>query len=1100
MQQLFADPRWYLGTTLNERIESPRAVGGGPAGSNLDMAMRRLVSWRAQEPFADDAHFRQRLRASSTSETEILQVLGDSPESIRDRFGTPPEWLKDLRSAFCGNEPGEPFDQDLKVNPLYRIASPLVSRALGRLREEVLSLRAQYTDAPFDPDVVRIFHAGLALAIVPILARAAILELNIARLEGRLVGETPEARFDDFVESMSHADTALRFFADYPLLARLLVECVNRWCRVSAEFLRRLAVDWPAIRRHFSPDADPGQLVKADTGVGDQHNDGHAVVIATFASGFRLVYKPRSLAADRHFQEFLGWLNDRGLEPALRTLKVLECAGYGWTEFISQEGCGSAAAVERFYRRVGAYLAIFHILAGTDFHYENLIACDEHPFFIDLEALFHPRVRTTLDGSARSAAFRRLNDSVLGIGLLPQKIAGNERKEGIDLSGIGAKAGQLTPFALPIWESYRTDEMRLTRKHVVDGGAQNRPSLGGAEVDADGQAEAIVSGFEDTYRLLLAHRSELLSESGPVRAFDDDEVRVIFRPTRAYAMLLYESFHPDVLQDGADRDFLLDRLWERCASEPYLAAIVPFEQGDLRNGDVPKFTACPSSRDLYSSSGERLVDFLDESTIDLVLKRLNGMSEEDLAWQSWTIRGSLASAGSGRGRRSYDAHNCSGQEHSLKRDDLLSAARAIGDRLKALAISGDDGVSWVGLTTLANDRTSVLPLDVDLYDGLPGVILFLAHLGAITADPEAALLAERALSALKGTIIHRREFVNSIGAFSGWGGIIYAFTEVAMLWKRAALLEDAQTLAANVLPLIGKDNRFGVLDGAAGCILALLNLHTASSSASALRAAIECGGRLLECAVAQPHGVGWISEDSPAPLTGLSHGNAGIALALMRLKAVTGDERFSHCAARAMEYERSLFSPEFNNWPDLRAAAETASDGAQYSAVSWCHGAAGIGLARLACRSLLPDDPRVMEEITAALDSTLKRGFGRSHCLCHGDMGNLDLIIEATRGLGGARWAAQLKQKAGACLDSIAKHGWRCGVPPNVQTPGLMTGLSGIGYELLRLAEPDKVPSVLLLESVNRGGRVWGSPVASSRRQTALQRAQSRGNRAASAV
>jgi lantibiotic modifying enzyme len=39
---------------------------------------------------------------------------------------------------------------------------------------------------------------------------------------------------------------------------------------------------------------------------------------------------------------------------------------------------------------------------------------------------------------------------------------------------------------------------------------------------------------------------------------------------------------------------------------------------------------------------------------------------------------------------------------------------------------------------------------------------------------------------------------------------------------------------------------------------------------------------------------------------------------------------------------------------------------------------------------------------------------------------------------------------------------WLTGIPYAIETPGLLTGLSGIGYALLRLAEPEKVPSVLL--------------------------------------
>jgi len=48
-------------------------------------------------------------------------------------------------------------------------------------------------------------------------------------------------------------------------------------------------------------------------------------------------------------------------------------------------------------------------------------------------------------------------------------------------------------------------------------------------------------------------------------------------------------------------------------------------------------------------------------------------------------------------------------------------------------------------------------------------------------------------------------------------------------------------------------------------------------------------------------------------------------------------------------------------------------------------------------------------------------------------------------------------------LESIDKHGWLSGIPLEVESPGLMTGLAGIGYGLLRLAEPSRVPPVLLL-------------------------------------
>jgi hypothetical protein len=49
-------------------------------------------------------------------------------------------------------------------------------------------------------------------------------------------------------------------------------------------------------------------------------------------------------------------------------------------------------------------------------------------------------------------------------------------------------------------------------------------------------------------------------------------------------------------------------------------------------------------------------------------------------------------------------------------------------------------------------------------------------------------------------------------------------------------------------------------------------------------------------------------------------------------------------------------------------------------------------------------------------------------------------------------------------LGALAATGPRCGTPGQISTPGYLHGLAGIGYGLLRLAEPSMVPSILLFE------------------------------------
>jgi lantibiotic modifying enzyme len=78
-------------------------------------------------------------------------------------------------------------------------------------------------------------------------------------------------------------------------------------------------------------------------------------------------------------------------------------------------------------------------------------------------------------------------------------------------------------------------------------------------------------------------------------------------------------------------------------------------------------------------------------------------------------------------------------------------------------------------------------------------------------------------------------------------------------------------------------------------------------------------------------------------------------------------------------------------------------------------------------------------------------------------LGNLELVLAAAQTWPGSSWAKEAQFLAGAILNSIRRDGWLCGNPLAVESPGLMTGLAGIGYGLLRCAEPSRVPSVLSL-------------------------------------
>jgi lantibiotic modifying enzyme len=190
-------------------------------------------------------------------------------------------------------------------------------------------------------------------------------------------------------------------------------------------------------------------------------------------------------------------------------------------------------------------------------------------------------------------------------------------------------------------------------------------------------------------------------------------------------------------------------------------------------------------------------------------------------------------------------------------------------------------------------------------------------LGEITQNHLYTNLAQAAIKTLKQQL--KRDSIKFIGGFSGWGGIIYTYTHLGILWQRKDLIADAVALVAKIPPLISQDKQLYIITGAAGCISSLLSLHQILPEQFILDVARQCGEHLLTQAQITDTGIGWISPaGGNQPLTGFAHGNAGFAWALEKLAVATGNQEFQTAATAAINYERSHFDPKTNNWIDLR--------------------------------------------------------------------------------------------------------------------------------------------------------------------------------------
>lgn len=1051
MKTLLDDPAWLDALSLIERAAILRDAGAEPGSTQSVRAVEQERRWRLETGLSEDALFTGRLAGDGLTPDLFLRALAEPASTLKALAPEPPVWLAELARAFASGTPlPAGLADDLGFLEALR---PVIAAGYADL--------VRGLDALAGPGAVLAGEEIAASLLRHLLERlrwmaerTLILELHVSRLEGKLAGETPEARFDSFIAALRDREQALAILALYPVLAREAVRHVAQWAAASLEVLRRFEADRDSLVRQVFGGVEPGALTAVEPGHSDRHDGGRTVTLLTFASGLRVVYKPRSLAVDSWFQELLLWLNERGARPALRPLRCLDRGTHGWMEFVSSSSCSTHQEIERFYERQGAWVALLYALEANDFHWENVIAAGEHPVLVDLETLFQP-VFPDLGPVEDPTVL-----TVLRGGLLPHRFRMGG-STALDLSGIGATAGQKTEGRFPV--DAGTDRMRLALTLLERPARDNQPMLAGAPVAFQDHQEAVPRGFQGMYRLLARHREALLAADGPLGRCAGLETRFLVRNTTVYAHLVHNSFHPDYLHSGLDRSRLFDRLWLEATHYPSLRPLIHDELAELARGDIPRFGAVAGSTHLRTGMGRSIEGCFPESGLARVRRRIAALDEEDLERQRTFVETSLNAARPAHERLSWTWNPLREEPEAADPDRFLAAARSLGARLSTLAVRAGEHASWLHLHATPDSR-DLQPVGVDVYDGLAGIALFFAHLAARTGDVEAEALARSALAAMRWRIGRHPPALENIGAFSGWGGIVWALTHLGLLWREPSLLDEAERSAAEHLaPLVGEDRHFDLIGGAAGAIAALLALHRHRPAPETLALAVRCGDHLLAHAGTDERGTSWPPPPGGGniPLNGFGHGAAGIAWALAALARETGGERFRAAARGALAYERSWYAPERRNWPDLRE--DRRENGAAPFLHAWCHGAPGIGLGRLATRRVL-DDGEIEREIRAALASTREEGFGGSHCLCHGDLGNLDLLLTAARELGDPVLGAAAARLATGILASLEAEGPRGGGNAYQEIPGLLTGLAGIGYGLLRAADPERVPSVLLLD------------------------------------
>jgi class II lanthipeptide synthase len=162
---------------------------------------------------------------------------------------------------------------------------------------------------------------------------------------------------------------------------------------------------------------------------------------------------------------------------------------------------------------------------------------------------------------------------------------------------------------------------------------------------------------------------------------------------------------------------------------------------------------------------------------------------------------------------------------------------------------------------------------------------------------------------LEGALRHHQ-----IGAFTGVASLLYSWTLAGDFLDAPELYAAAERVSGVLTPdRVAADRAYDVISGAAGAILALLRLHARTGADRLLDLVDACGRLLVRRASRSPDGTACWRRPGFEALSGMSHGAAGIALALMRAWIAVGNESFRDVARAGLRFERSRFDPVTRN-------------------------------------------------------------------------------------------------------------------------------------------------------------------------------------------
>ncbi len=1004
---------------------------------DLKLNEEALQEWQERKRVINDDQFEDLLKLNEYDINIFSHAVDDNYENnIKELslFVKEKSWFKELNYIFS-HDSIEKVNYNPDFNYGYMIR-PFIIEA----NQKLINVFDSNSKLEIEIDLIEQLLEGLASKLITIADKTLILEINISKLKNELIGESPEERFHYFFEHKGSLKELVNFYNEYCVLARILLNEMRQFVKNIEEIVLH-CIESSLELSEWLPKGDIFKIKSLQFGEGDTHQQGKSVAIITLSSNYKIVYKPKKLQIVNAYQALIDRLNKESSLLDIKLAPNIIKDTYTFEKFIEHSSCSTEAEVRNYYQRFGQTLGLMYMLHGNDLHMENVIAAGEYPYVVDIETIFQTLISYNHKNSAELKSRYKMQHWVNNTLLLPEKIIHNEKGDLIEVSALSGQEQTLTKKGYRLSNNY-TDKVRYELASLKLGGSNNLTTINGNVVDYKNYIEYIIKGFENVLLFFKENSQELLSTGGFIDQFQECTIRLIIRNTHIYVEFLSNLYHPDCMRDYYYLEQALENLWVLPIQQKKL---ILTEYKDMLRGDIPIYFTKTNSLSVFDSEMNEFTNVLHKTGLEQVKHKIQSLSDEDIKRQITIIRVKTETVPDDQNKpiRIFP-HKITNNKESI-RQKFLEEAIKIGEQLACNAIICEESktMSWLTIKDDEHSFWNVGPVSGELYEGLSGISLFYHYLYVITKENQFKKYRDYCFNMAMKNVMHSK--YNS--GFTGYASLIYPALKVLQFGpgkKYKQAMQEVLDYLKQAMDINGID----WLHGKSSVIELLLLCYDEQKDEEYLEIACLYGDSLIQ---------EYKQDPSKYFLGGIAHGYSGLAVSLLKLGKYSENAMYTDFGLEMLKYDQTLYDEVQKGWIDQRENSRNVRH-------FWCNGTVGIGLSRLKIQHYIGSNFNIENDIHKALDTLSDINLLNDDGLCHGNMGLIDFYLEL--------YLSDKKDEhynQALCIgETLLKDKTNKGIYHLKQFDGflpigLFKGLSGIGYEYLRLYNPKLIPSVLTL-------------------------------------